>query len=158
MQDKGFTLVEIMIVVIIIAIIVAFSYPSYLNSVRKGNRKEAVITLTQMAALQEKFFLDRKSYAASITNSFTLTDCSSGSPGLGMSTTSEHGYYTLTMSVSPTPMFSGDPCAVSNNATSFTATATATSKGKQDEDKEQGVACNVLTLSSTGVKTPTLCW
>ena len=42
---SGFTLVELMIVVGIIAIVAAVGYPSYQNSVRKTNRVDAMNTI-----------------------------------------------------------------------------------------------------------------
>jgi len=164
MQQKGFTLVEVMIVVIVIAIIAAITYPNYIDFVHKGNRKEGMIALTRMASLQEKFFLDRKTFSSSVGNDFNLTDCTSDTPGLGYdpdldssTNLSENGYYTLTIT-GAAPVFAGSTCTMTNPATSFTLTATATSKGKQNEDTEQGADCSILTLNHNGVKTPVICW
>ena len=59
----GFTLIELMIVVMIISILVAIGYPSYGQYVVRSNIKAAETALYRIADLQEQFFLDNKTYA-----------------------------------------------------------------------------------------------
>lgn len=47
--NKGFTLIEVMIVVAVIGILTAIAYPSYMSTVRKSNRTEAKATLNDVA-------------------------------------------------------------------------------------------------------------
>lgn len=63
----GFTLVELMVVLLIISILAAIGYPSYGQYVVRSNRKAAASALYRLADLQEQFFLDNKSYADSLT-------------------------------------------------------------------------------------------
>ncbi|MCP8463876.1 type IV pilin protein [Pseudomonas sp. ZM23] len=62
-KSKGFTLVEMMIVVLILGILAAISYPSYQSYVMRSNRSEAMTMLNEAAARQERFFSQNNQYA-----------------------------------------------------------------------------------------------
>ncbi len=53
---RGFTLIEVMIVLAIVAILAAISYPSYMDFVRKSWRSEARSALMQQMQQQERHF------------------------------------------------------------------------------------------------------
>ena len=61
--SRGFTLIELMVVVAIIGIIAAIAYPSYQNYTKQTRRSDAQIALTQAANQQEKFFTECNHYA-----------------------------------------------------------------------------------------------
>lgn len=61
---RGFTLIELMIVVAIVAILASLAYPSYQEYVRRAARAEARAAILQMVQLQERNFTDRGAYAA----------------------------------------------------------------------------------------------
>lgn len=65
---RGFTLIEVMITVAIVAILAAVAYPSYRDSVLKGKRAEARAALTDLLQQQERFITQRNSYACFATN------------------------------------------------------------------------------------------
>jgi len=99
----GFTLIEVMITVSIVAILVAIAYPSYTQYVARGARSEAHAALLRVSNLQEQYYLDNRVYAEDMTN-------------LGLSAdpfVTENGHYQVD----------------SSGTTNFTATATA--KGVQ---------------------------
>ncbi|HBP5388065.1 TPA: prepilin-type N-terminal cleavage/methylation domain-containing protein, partial [Pseudomonas aeruginosa] len=54
-SNRGFTLIELMIVVVIIAILAGIAYPSYDEYVKRGNRTEGQALLSEAAATQERY-------------------------------------------------------------------------------------------------------
>lgn len=60
--EKGFTLIELMIVVAIVAILASIAIPSYRSYVLRAGRVEAMSALTTIAALQERHRLDHNGY------------------------------------------------------------------------------------------------
>lgn len=61
---RGFTLIEVMIVVAIIAILATIAVPSYTDYLRRGRVQEAVNTLAAARTSMEQFYQDNRSYAA----------------------------------------------------------------------------------------------
>lgn len=86
-NSKGFTLIEVMIVVAIIGILAAIAYPSYDEYVKRGNRTEGQAFLQDVAARQERYFSQNNEYADTAAK-------------LNVSTGSETGKYTLTIATS----------------------------------------------------------
>jgi type IV pilus assembly protein PilE len=64
---RGFSIIELMIVVVIIGVLAAIAFPSYQASVRKSNRGAAKALLMDAAMRQTQFLLDRRSYASDTT-------------------------------------------------------------------------------------------
>ena len=61
--QHGFTLLEAMTVVLIIAIVAAFAYPSYLEQIRKSKRAVAKSALLEAANREEQYYFSHKAYA-----------------------------------------------------------------------------------------------
>ena len=59
---QGVTLLELMIVVVIIGILAAISYPSYRNFTDRAKRNEAKAILLEIAQNQERFYLQNNTY------------------------------------------------------------------------------------------------
>jgi type IV pilus assembly protein PilE len=122
----GFTLIELMIVVAVIGVLAAVALPSFLDSIRKGRRADAVAALTQVQQAQERWRANRGSYADNAAMSTAPPD------GLGVDATTVNGYYTLELS--------------DVSAAGYTVTATAKSGTLQASDS----ACQKLVLRLAG--------
>lgn len=67
-NQSGFTLIELMIVVSIVAILGAIAYPSYLDSVRKGKRAEGRTALLELLQQQERYMTQNNTYLVIAAN------------------------------------------------------------------------------------------
>jgi type IV pilus assembly protein PilE len=63
---RGFTLIELMIVVVVIALLAAIGYPSFRDHIARGQRSQGQQFLSDFAQRQEQFLLDRRQYATSL--------------------------------------------------------------------------------------------
>jgi type IV pilus assembly protein PilE len=115
--NKGFTLIELMVVIAIIAIIAAIAIPSYTESIRKGRRSDAVKEIGRLQLDLERWRAENPSYA-----NCSPSPCGSGTyPALPTATTSP--YYTLAI------------VAASTNASGYQITATPRAGSAQAGDR-----------------------
>ncbi len=61
-NNQGFTLIELMVVVIVVAILAAIGIPSYADYVRRGRITEAISGLSEMRVKLEQYFQDNRTY------------------------------------------------------------------------------------------------
>lgn len=136
-RQRGVTLIELMVVVVVLAILGSISVSTYRRYMLRANRTDATTMLLRIQVAQEKFFLQNNGYA----DGAELT----GDPpaGLGFaSSTTPNGHYTIELDAP--------------DDTHYTATATAT--GGQTQDKAD---CQTFTLNEQGTRTPAEssgCW
>jgi type IV pilus assembly protein PilE len=130
---RGFTLLEIMIVVAIVGILAAIVLPAYQEQVRKGNRSAAQQFMLDVATKQQQILMDSRSYVAVADGNFGNKP-SDASPGVGIpQPPATCGRYTFAVTVV-------------NTATPPTFTITATAVNGQAVDGN-------LTLDQAGTKT-----
>ncbi|MBK5376787.1 prepilin-type N-terminal cleavage/methylation domain-containing protein [Pseudomonas sp. TH08] len=61
-SNRGFTLIEIMIVIAIIGIVITIGYPSLTEYVKKGRRAEVVTLLSEQSQILERFYTKNNVY------------------------------------------------------------------------------------------------
>ncbi|WP_277874220.1 type IV pilin protein [Luteimonas cucumeris] len=127
---RGFTLIELMVVVAVVAILASIALPSYQDSVRKSRRGQAKADLVELAQLLEREHTVRNSYGNDTTD------------------------YDIPFNQSPKTGTAHYTIALSNQSAN-TFTLTATPAGSQAND-----TCGNLTLNQAGAKTPATggCW
>jgi type IV pilus assembly protein PilE len=142
----GFTLIELMVVVVIAALLLAIAVPSYQAQVQKSHRTEARSALLDLAAREERFFSTNNAYTnvAANLNYSTFTPVGSG-------------YYNVTIP----PPTAANPATVPPTQAGYAITATAI--GNQASD----TTCATFTVDQTGtqsskntggVDTTATCW
>ena len=71
-KARGFTLVELMVTLIVVAILMAIAIPSYRQSVIKGNRRAAQAVMMEMINRQEQYFVANRVYATEAELNYDL--------------------------------------------------------------------------------------
>ncbi|MGZ5194754.1 MAG: type IV pilin protein [Ramlibacter sp.] len=135
LKQGGFTLIELMITVAIVAILARIAYPGYLSYVQKGARRSAQAQMLDLANREQQYLMANRGYAlypALVTAGYSLP-------------TDVDARYTPTISCSP----NADCSPSATSAPSFMITFAA--KGAQLNDGD-------LTLTSAGVKGPSGKW
>lgn len=131
-RSRGFTLIEMMIVVVILAILAAIALPSYQKYVLRSHRAEGQALLSEAAARQERYFAQNNSYASSAA-ALNMT-----------SYVASLQYYGL---------------AISNvGASTYTLTATATGSQARDSECLTLTLDQAGTRGATGTGTASSCW
>jgi type IV pilus assembly protein PilE len=114
-DQYGFTLIEVMIVVSIVAILAAIALPSYQNSVKRANRADAKALLTENAQFLEKNFTEANRYDKDAAGNDvvlprTESPRDSSSPMYAISLTAAASIFTLTATPIEGSMMDGDTC------------------------------------------------
>jgi type IV pilus assembly protein PilE len=121
-KNRGVTLMELMIVVVVASILASISVPSYRRYLLRSQRAEAKIALLQLQTAEEKHYLQFNAYTAT--------------PGLGLLNVTETNKYDISVVL-------GDA-----TAQSYTATATPRAGGGQADDAE----CANFTITDHGTR------
>lgn len=122
---SGFTLIELMVVVVIIAVLTMVALPSFQKQMAKGRRADAIAALSAVVQAQERWRSNRGAYASSLDSELKL------------STQSNNKHYDLSLS------------GVRNPASftfGFIALAVPTISSPQSSDIE----CSVMSIRVDG--------
>lgn len=140
MQMKGFTLIELMIVIGIISILATIGYPRYQSSLERARRADAVAALAGLASAMERVYTESNSYcdAADSSSGVAVNNCGNSSiKDTGLPNrdvfTFQSSFYTVTIA------------SVSSDSYSLTAVPA----GSQINDS----VCGTLTINQLGIKT-----
>lgn len=97
---KGFTLIELMVVAVIIAILLILGLPSYQHHVRTTLRALASGAVVEVMARQEQFFLDHKRYAENLVElGYSASPYAIDAHGSRVPATSNHRIYLIDLSL-----------------------------------------------------------
>ena len=139
LRNSGFTLIELMIAVTIVAMLSMIAYPSFMQSVRKSKRTDAHTALTRASNNLERFF--------GTNNSYTTDAGQLGLMSEGGTAYSDNGHYVMTITA-----------GASGIGSSYVINAEAKAGDMQADDD----GCTTLTLDSLGRRTPdptdSRCW
>lgn len=124
--QRGFTLIELMIALAIVAVLAMVALPAYFDQVRKSRRGEAIALVSQVAQAQERW----RANNAQFTNDFGTSFLNVRSTAASGVTTLSEPYYTITVN--------------STSATSYRVRAVAA--GAQAGDKK----CTTMEMRVTG--------
>ena len=135
---SGFTLIELMITAVIVAILAAIAVPSYASYIARARRADARVQLVQAAQFMQRFYTANDSYSEDRASNNVINVIPAGlkqSPG---DSTDGTQLYNLTAPLGPDPL---------TNVASFTLRMVPVAGGLMAND-----LCGTFTLSSTGVR------
>lgn len=130
--EAGFTLIEVMITVVIVAILAMVAVPSYRDYVTRGNIPEATSRLASKQVQMEQFFQDNRTYV--------------GGPACASDTTASK-YFNFTCGATPTAV-----------GYTLTATGKGAMAGFSYTINQTGAKTSTITATGWSDPSPNNCW
>ena len=142
-RTYGFTLIELMIVVLVVSILVGIAVPSYQSQVRKSRRTDAKTALLDLATREAKFM--------TLNNAYTTLPAAVGYSGTFPQAIGVGQYYTMSVCASTAAGTSATTVACPGAAagtTSFIISATPVAGTSQAND----TSCQYFAVDNTGAQ------
>ena len=149
-KSAGFTLIELMIVVVIVAVLASIAIPSYETQIRKSRRTDAKTAVLDLAGREEKYF--------SLNNTYTTSPASLGyvaatNTGAAFPQTVGSGYYQIFVCIGTAVGSSSSTtaCTATNttaSGTSYVVAAIPVSGSSQTSD----ASCQYFATDNTGTQ------
>ncbi len=152
-RGRGFTLIELMIAVAIVALLASVALPTFFDSLRKSRRTEAFNAITQVQQAQERWRSNNASYADNLTS----PPSDPTTPGLGLPATTASSYYAVALSGAGPTGYTVSAIAV---AGSFQARDAACLKlaARVDRGQITYAGCESCSLEAADFSTSNACW
>ncbi len=133
-RTRGFTLLEVMIVVVIVGVLAAIALPAYQSQVRKSNRSAAQQFMQDVALREQQIMMDQRGYVPVTDTAYFGNKPSDSNSGVGLAApSSTMGKYTFVVTRD-------------NTTTPPSYMITATAVGSQDKD----ASLNKMSLDHLG--------
>lgn len=133
-KAKGFTLIELMIVVVIVAILASVALPSYTDYLRRSQIQEAFAELANLRIRLEQYYQDNRNYG--------VNACGDANPQFSLNLGGRFGY----------------ACALANNGQAYTLTATGARERALGHEYTLNQANNRTTTAFKGAAVNRACW
>jgi len=138
-RARGFTLIELMIVVVIASILLAIAVPSYMAQIRQSRRAEAKTALLDLAGREERYFS---------TNGSIYTNTAANLGYSALPVTTQNGYYSINVTcfAAQGAALGCDPNANAPAGPAYYLTATPVAGTSQAAD----APCKTFSVDSLG--------
>jgi len=140
-KSAGFTLIELMVTIVIVAILAAIAVPSYQQYIQRGKITEATSNLSSARLQMEKYYADNRKY----------DNGTSGTCGVTMPSGANARYFTITC-------VSANPNGVGDQTYTITADGVGGMSGFKYSIDESNVRKSTFTSPVTGWNDSTTCW
>lgn len=138
----GFSVVEVLVAMAIVAILAAIALPSYTEYVNRGRRAEGRTALSEVLQQQERFFAANNRYSA-------------------FSDAAPNGFMTHSGDDPNQAHYALSAAACAGNTQNVCVVVSAVPSGMAAPPRGSrfvDTRCGTLTLSTAGVQTPAACW
>lgn len=137
--NRGFTLIELMLVIVVVGVLAAIAYPSFIEQIQKAKRSDAKQALFDVAAKLEQYYQDNKGYPSTVGGDDMTTLGYGANPFESI-----EGYYDISF--------------VSSTGTAYTIQAVPARKQIKDknchlEPPPEPPCCGIYRLNQLGAKT-----
>jgi len=145
-DERGFTLLEVLVAMGIVALLVSFAVAGYSSQLQQARRQDALNALFSIANAEKQYYMDNQLDPAARTYTTDITALTVGLPVAGGVVHSREGHYDLSVTA----------CADAPITSCFVVAAVARADSPQARDQ----TCHTLSVDSRSRRTPDVadCW